>query len=282
MLTNLTASAASMYVESHLFIIGLIIIVLMNELIMRMYARRLRTHYTKSQEGLTDDAAIEELAIEYYSKKQRTIFARTTVVSAAVLLSISYYDIRAFSFFAVALGAVIMAFKETVVSMLSYFHILRNYHIGDDIQVNGVRGEILNVRPTVTSILGKSEDGEYNGKVTVVQNFQFIMNPVEKKEMKRYSYMLTTLSIPFIAKDFNVDFVTFVEELKKFLHTALPLRGLKNVGYYRSYAGVRYKITYTYDADARVIIHITFVSKPRPISDRKERIIAFTETFKKQ
>jgi hypothetical protein len=190
--------------------------------------------------------------------------------------------VRTFSFLAVALGALIVTFKETVVSTIAHFHILRNYKVGDDVKIGTVRGEILNIRPTVTTILGKEEDGEYNGKVTTLQNYQFVMNPVERQEMKTHSYFLTSLSIPYGGKEYKYGFETFMSKLKQFLDELLPYRNMKNVGYYRSYSGSRYKLNYTYDRDARVEIHISFVSKPKRIADRKEKIVQFVEKLKKK
>jgi hypothetical protein len=174
-----------------------------------------------------------------------------------------------------------MTLKEIIISLFSYFSILRNYNIGDDLRVNGVRGEILNIRPTQTTLLGKEDDGEYNGKVTVIQNYHFTMLPVERQEMKSHSYLMATISIPFNTSDYKISFKEFINEMKAFLDGMLPSRGMNTVGYYRSYSGVRYKINYTYDKDARVVVHISFVSKPRRISDRKEKIISFAESKKK-
>jgi hypothetical protein len=280
--TMLAANVVSAYIESHLFLVSILCIVLTVELGIRIYTNRLRYQYRKRQEVLTDESAVEDLTFEYYSKKQRTIFVRTVVFVLAVFLGVSYYDVRAFSFLAVALGALIMTFKETVVSMITYFHILRNYKVGDDVKVGAVRGEILNIRPTVTTILGKEEDSEYNGKVTTVQNYQFVMNPVERQEMKTHSYLLTSLAIPYNSREYKHGFESFMGKVKHFLDELLPYRNMKNVGYYRSYSGSRYKLNYTYDGDARVIIHISFVSKPKRIADRKEKIVQFVETLKKK
>lgn len=277
----LTANVVYAYIDSHLFLIGVFIVVLIVELIIRMYVDRLRRSFTRNQDGILDEVQIERLSIEYYSKKQRTMILRTVILSLAILVSIMYYDIRAFSFVAVALGGLIIAFKETVVSVLSYFHILRNYRVGDDVLVGEVRGEILNIRPTVTTILGKSDDSEYNGKVTTVQNYHFVLHPVERQEMKTQSYLLSSIEIPFSSKDFRVTFVDFIDQLKQFLDGNLPRRGTKNVGNFRSYAGSRYKLGYKYDVEGKVLVTVAFVSKSKRIADRKEKIIAFVESLKK-
>ncbi len=278
---NLTASAVSAYIDSHLFILFLLASIAVIELILRTYQSTIRLKFISSQKGVTDEVEIENISIKYYSKKQRIVLTRSIIFLLAILISILYYDVKSFGFFAVALGAIIVAFKETIVSMFSYFTILRNYKIGDDIKVVGVRGEVLNIRPTYTTLLGKEEDGEYNGKITIIQNYQLIINPVERQEMKSHSYLMASISIPYDTEKYNIPFSDFIEKLKGFLDKMLPSRGMSNVGYYRSYAGMRYKLNYSYDKDARVIIHISFVSKPRRITDRKEKIVSFVETCKK-
>lgn len=277
---KLLAATTFAYIDNHLFVLVLLACVVTIELFLSVYLTNLRLKFTNAQKTLTEEALIEKMSVEYYSKKQRAIMTRTLVFSAAILLSVLYYDVRAFSFFAVALGAIIVTFKETVVSMLSYFHILRNYHVGDDIKVNGVRGEILNIRPTQTTLIGKEDNGEYNGKITIVQNYQFAVYSVERQEMKSHSYLMASITVPFESELFSVSFKDFISSLRSFLDGMLPSRGMNSVGYYRSYSGVRYKINYSYDKDARIMINISFVSKPRRISDRKEKIISFVESMK--
>ncbi len=278
---KLLASSGFAYIDNHIFVLTLLACVTVIELVLSVYLTNLKFKFISSQKNLTEETQIEKLSIDYYSKKQRAIMTRTLVFTAAILLSVLYYDIRAFSFFAVALGAVIMAFKETIVSMLSYFSILRTYHVGDDIRVNGVRGEILNIRPTQTTLIGKEDNGEYNGKITIIQNFHFSTMPIERQEMKSHSYLMASIEIPYDSNEYSDSFKDYIVKLKEFLDGLLPSRGMNSVGYYRSYSGVRYKINYTYDKDARVIVHISFVSKPRRISDRKEKIISFVESCKK-
>jgi hypothetical protein len=278
---NFTASVVSAFVTSHLFMLGLIVAVLMFELVLSTYLQQLKSSYEKKQIGLTDESEIEELSIEYYSRKQRVSLLRASVLTITILVGLVVYDVRAITFIALAVGASVLVFKESINSIISYFHILSNYHIGDDVSVLGVRGEVLHIRPLVTTILGKNDDGEYNGRVTAIPNYQFTWTPVERMQMKSNSYMLVSLNIPFESSLFKQTFAEFVKNLREHLDGMLPKRTIKKVGYFRSYVGYRYKIEYSYDQDARIILHITFVSQSKRIPDRKERIIDYIESCKK-
>ncbi len=278
---NLTASVIYGFVGTHMAILVLIGILLAVELVLSAYLQRLRATYEKQQIGITDESALEELSIAYYSRKQRVSLARVGVLSVLILIGILLYDVRAFTFIAVAVGAGIFVFKESINSIIAYFYILSNYRVGDDVSVLGVRGEVLHIRPLVTTILGKNDDGEYNGRVTSIPNYQFSWTPVERMEMKSNSYMLVSLNIPFESDLFKKPFAEFVSDLRTFLDGMLPKRTIKKVGYFRSYVGYRYKIEYSYDSDARIIMHITFVSQSKRIPDRKERIIDYIESCKK-
>lgn len=278
---NLTASVISVYITSHLFMLGLVVAVLVFELILSTYLQQLKTSYERKQVGLTDESEIEELSIEYYSRKQRVSLLRAGTLTIAILVGLVVYDVRAITFIALAVGASVLVFKESINSIISYFHILSNYHIGDDVSVLGVRGEVLHIRPLVTTILGKNDDGEYNGRVTAIPNYQFTWTPVERMQMKSNSYMLVSLNIPFESSLFRQTFAEFVKDLRLHLDGMLPKRTIKKVGYFRSYVGYRYKIEYSYDQDARIILHITFVSQSKRIPDRKERIIDYIESCKK-
>lgn len=278
---NLTASVFYAFIGTHMVILVLVAIVLVIELLLSTYLQQLKSSYEKKQVGLTDESEIEELSIDYYSRKQRVSLLRAGVLSVAVLVGLLLYDVRAFTFIALAVGAGILVFKESINSIISYFHILSNYHIGDDVSVLGVRGEVLHIRPLVTTILGKNDDGEYNGRVTAIPNYQFTWTPVERMQMKSNSYMLVSLNIPFESTQFKKTFAEFVTDLRAHLDGMLPKRTIKKVGYFRSYVGYRYKIEYSYDQDARIILHITFVSQSKRIPDRKERIIDYIESCKK-
>jgi hypothetical protein len=280
-MSNLTASVVYGFFGTHLVILVLFAIILMIELILSTYLQQLKSAFEKKQIGLTDESAIEELSIAYYSRKQRVSLLRAGVLTFAGLVGLLFYDVRAFTFIALAIGASIVVFKESINSMISYFHILSNYKVGDDVSVLGVRGEVLHIRPLVTTILGKNDDGEYNGRVTAIPNYQFTFTPVERMEMKSNSYMLVSLNIPFESSLFKKPFAEFMGDLRTYLDGMLPKRTIKKVGYFRSYVGYRYKIEYSYDQDARIIMHITFVSQSKRIPDRKERIIDYIESCKK-
>ncbi|HXK37466.1 MAG TPA: hypothetical protein VJ579_00135 [Candidatus Paceibacterota bacterium] len=278
---NLTASVVSAFISSHLFMLGLIVAVLVFELILSTYLQQLKSSYERKQVGLSDESEIEELSIEYYSRKQRVSLLRAGTITVALLVGLVVYDVRAITFIALAVGASVLVFKESINSIISYFHILSNYHVGDDVSVLGVRGEVLHIRPLVTTILGKNDDGEYNGRVTAIPNYQFTWTPVERMQMKSNSYMLVKMNIPFESSLFKQTFAEFVKDLRAHLDEMLPRRTIKKVGYFRSYVGYRYKIEYSYDLDARIILHITFVSQSKRIPDRKERIIDYVESCKK-
>lgn len=278
---ELTAGVVSAYIDNHIFLLSMLTAIIFSELVLRTYLSTIRARFNSAQKGLTDDTEIEKVSLEYYSKKQRVILARSLIILLAFIFGVLYYDIRSFGFLAVAIGAIIMTFKETVVSAISYFYVLRNYKIGDDIKIAGVRGEILNIRPTYTTLLGKEDDSENNARVTVIQNYRFVSDPVERLGMRSNDYLLASISIPFEPKYFDISFAEFIDKLKKHMDSVLPMRGFNNVGYYRSYAGVKYKVNYHYDGDARVVVDITFVSKPRRIVDRKEKIVVYAESLKK-
>lgn len=279
---ELTASVVSAYIDNHIFLLSMLTAILFSELVLRTYLSTIRARFNSAQKGLTDDTEIEKVSLEYYSKKQRVILARSFIILLAFIFGVLYYDIRSFGFLAVAIGAIIMTFKETVVSAISYFYVLRNYKIGDDIKIAGIRGEILNIRPTYTTILGKEDDSENNARVTIVQNYRFVTDPVERLGMRTNDYLLASISIPYEPKHFDIPFDEMLSEVKKFLDGMLPMRGFNNVGFYRSYAGYKYKINFHYDGDARVVLDISFVTKPRRIVDRKEKIVVFVESLKKK
>jgi hypothetical protein len=54
----------------------------------------------------------------------------------------------------------------------------------------------------------------------------------------------------------------------------------KDVGNFKSYAGMKYKLHYDYDEDGYVLVAISFISSTKTALPKKESIISFIESTK--
>lgn len=167
------------------------------------------------------------------------------------------------SFFVIATGAVIITFKEVILSFAAFFCVVSQYRVGETVNIGGAKGEIIYIRPMCVGIVGKDENAEHTGELNIIPNNRFLSEVVKKEELRAVSYRKETFRIPFRPKEFGMPFSEFVEKLDAYLTEHLPLRTAKQVGHYRSFIGCRYKADYGYDdKGGRVrgsVVHLTFV-----------------------
>jgi hypothetical protein len=197
-----------------------------------------------------------------------------------MLVLIALYDIRAFSFFAFALGAFIIALRDVLISLLAYPHIIISYDIGDDVRIGGVLGEIVRVRPLSTQLAGKDDNGDYNGKLQIIPNSKFFLEMVERQEIKNGNQRMVTVSAMYNREEQIKSFDEWLTSLKNMLDQTLSKRSLKEVGNFKSYAGLRYKLHYEYDKHGIILAKISFISKTRAALEKKEKIVMYLESIK--
>jgi hypothetical protein len=199
-----------------------------------------------------------------------------------LLVAVLFYNTEAFSFLALALGAVVLNQKENINSIIGYFFLLANYNVGDDVGIIGTLGEIVRVGLFQTILAGKDENGEYNGKRISVPNYQFLLNVIDRQDLKVNTYRQVVIQIPYTKSAFNMTFDEFLEKLRPYLDELLPKRNLARVGSHRGFAGSQYKINFDYNDAGTLIIKVAFVSRERDMIARKENILTFIESLKVQ
>ncbi len=260
---------------------ALIVFVLISQGVVWFLKFRLRRRYTHETKDLADMEEVQEVSLAYFRRRQILDVVRALLLLLSVLLGVLFYNIQAFSFLALAMGAVVINQKENINSIIAYFYLLSNYNVGDDIGMNGNFGEIVRISLFHTIFAGKDEGGEYNGKRITIPNYQFLLNPTEQQNLKADTHRQIVMDIPFSAETYDMTFDVLVKELRVFLDELLPKRNLRQVGSYRGYAGVSYKINFEYNAAGAIIIRIMFIARARDAAERKEKIMAFLEGLKK-
>ena len=259
-----------------------VLVVIFLESILFFYKNEVtRSYKGKKQEILSGEEAERE-SLRYFSKLHIVSIVRMVYFFIISLVLIATYDIRAFSFFTVAFGAIILALREVIVSLLAYPHVVVSYDIGDDIRIAGVLGEIVRVRPLSTQLAGKDEKGDYNGKLDIVPNSKFFLEIIERHEIKNGANRRVSIDALYIQDEYKLPFNEWLTLLKSTLDAKLPKRSLKDVGNFKSYAGMRYKLQYDYDDDGYVKVSISFISGTKTANDKKEQIISFIESTKRE
>jgi hypothetical protein len=266
------------FTDREIFYATVFFLLVVQEILVRIALGGVKSEYRKQTEKLTDPRELEEVSLQYYGKRQRIAVARIIGLSVIILAVAVYFDWQAGAVLALPVAAILIAFREPLVSFFTYFYVLSHFKIGDDIRINDIYGEVLSIAPTRTLIQTKDSDGEFTGRATEIPNYLFSTQPVSKQEAKLDTHRLVRLKIPLVEFPTDLSFETLISKLKEFLDELLPLRSARNVGHFRSLAGVRYKIDYEYHPEkGHLMIHLSFVSHPSHLVDRKEQIIAFIE-----
>jgi hypothetical protein len=171
----------------------LVITVIVAEIVLRV-AKHTATNTLEQEKMSAENAAdLEQITLRYNKRIQVLDIIRLGILFFALLLACLAYDVQAFSYLLVTLGALVIAMRETVNSLISYFSVLSHYEIGEDIRTQGVLGEIVRIKPLATSLVGKDDNGEYNGKLIHIPNYILANNIVEQQELKSDNYRRVTI-----------------------------------------------------------------------------------------
>lgn len=256
---------------------AVIALLVISELVLWAVRAQARRTYHAARAKVTNVADIEAISIAYYRRRQMIGIVRASVFLAALLLGAFLYDFQTFGVLALALSALVIIQKENINSLFAYVFVLSNFRVGDDIKVGDYLGEVVRVSPLQTVLSGKEENGEYNGQRIVIPNYKLVTESVQEQELKSDTYRRIVIRAVYEYGTYDVDFGEFVKRIRAFLDEFLPKRGLEQVGNFRSFAGVQYKMNFDYDETGKIVVRIAFISRPHDVSDRKEQIIEFIE-----
>lgn len=264
-----------------LFIITVILLIGVFQLVTAIYKRKIKKEFNKKKLILEKFEDVEKESIDFYSRNQSIDLFRFISYFIIIAASLLIFNVQAFSVFAIAVGAFIVILKDPIISTVSYIFLVSQYDIGNDIRVNGVLGEVVRIKIFYLGLAGKDEMGEYNGKFFVIPNHLFFQSIVERQELKTSDYTRVVLNFIFKREDYDKNFKDWLTNFRQMLDELLPYRSLKKVGNYKSYAGVKYKLNYSYNDSGEILIKLSFITKPGdPAVDRKEEIIDFIESSK--
>lgn len=251
------------------------------ELYIRYYKENLKKEYRSKKEAINSSEDAEIFTIEHFNKLQSLDIARMVIFVLLVMVLLSVADVSTFSFLAVTIGAIIITIRDYLTSLIAYPYILANFDIGDDIKINSVLGSIVRIQPLIVSLAGKDAYGESTGILHQIPNSKFIIDIVERQEIKNHNYRCVNLQILYSNELFKNVFSVWLTDIKKYLDEVLTKRTLKDVGNYKTYSGVRYKLYYNYNEKGEIVVSVSFISRTKNSALKREEIIEYIESTKK-
>lgn len=260
------------------------------ELILKSKIKKLKNEINKkySEEELENieniDSLDQDLYIEYYKWKNIIKFLRLALVFTWIWSFILFKIPWVFSFLAIAIWAIIITFKEAILSFFWFFYISAHFRIWENIvfwdQNNAIRWEIIYINILNIGLIWKNENWEHNWQFYTVPNFKVIVDNVKREEIWIWKYRKDEFEIYFYNKLFKISYDEFLEKLKEFLDENLVKKNINNVWNYKTFIGYKYKLRFKYDKEY-LIIKIFMVEKQKAILDMQNKIALFVESYKK-
>ena len=90
----------------------------------------------------------------------------------------------------------------------------------------------------------------------VIPGHKLITESIKKEDLHVNSIKKELLRIPFITRDFTLDFSEFLKELEDYLNSTLPTLSKRNCGNFQTYIGYKYKMDIDYLEDKCIIITV--------------------------
>jgi small-conductance mechanosensitive channel len=122
------------------------------------------------------------------------------IILAAGLFGIWATELRAFALSLVAVAAALaISFKEIIQCVLGGFYITsaKPFELGDRIEVNGCRGEVIDhnfLSTTLLEIGPQREINQLSGRQVVLPNSVFLLYPLQNQSLQQ-DYVLQTLRL---------------------------------------------------------------------------------------
>ncbi len=228
----------------------------------------------------TPDRENPEYYLEYYKKWQVIDIIRVAIVVVALgVLIVSRTSIGA-NFFIVVAGALIVTFRDFILSILAFFIILRRYKIGETVGIGDIQGQIISIRMFTIGLLGKDNDGDNTGRHFTIPWYKFLTETIRREELQVESIRKELVKIPYSHETYSIGFSEFITGLKAEIDTLLPIITKKNCGNFQTYIGYKYKMDIDYFEDKCIVITIGLVGKWQRNVERKGQIVSWAEQFR--
>lgn len=273
-----------------IMIILIIIWYIIIELLIKSKIKKLKNEINKkySEEELANieniDSLDQDLYIEYYKWKNIIKFLRLILVFIWIWSFILFKIPWVFSFLAIAVWAIIITFKEAILSFFSFFYISTHFRIWENVvfwdQTNAIRWEIIYINILNIGLIWKNENWEHNWQFYTVPNFKILVDNVKREEIWIWKYRKDEFEIHFYNKLFKITYEEFLEKLKEFLDENLVKKNINNVWNYKTFIWYKYKLRFKYEKEY-LIIKISMIEKQKAILDMQNKIALFVEWYKK-
>lgn len=263
----------------------LLMFVLLFHFVITWKRHTIKREYKRQSLEVKGSLELSNLTYDYNSKAQKLEVLRYGVFFIFGFSLLAVFNIALASYLAVAFGALLVVFKEAILSLISSFYVLAHYKVGTHVRValpTQEIGEIVRITPFFVHLKGKDDKGEFSGKLINIPNYIFLTSGVEEMRLAITDTELNTLEVVYEKEVYNKPFEQFYYELEEFLHDRVKKRKSLDLGNYTRFAGKHFKIRHSYNAEGAPVLQILFLDRFDKGEEVKFDIMSYIEANHKK
>lgn len=261
-------------------IILLLITIIVVEILAIAVKRSMKRRIWATGKDISLDTENPEYYLEYYRKGQIIDIFRVATIFVTLGVLLATRTTIGANFFIITAAALVVTFRDFILSIVAFFIILRRYKIGETIGIGDTQGQIISIRMFTIGMLGKDNDGDNTGRYFSIPSHRFLTETIRREELGIESIRKEMIRIPYDHETYSLPFTEFMAGLKKELDTICSTMTKKNCGNFQTYIGYKYKMDIDYLEDKCIIITVGLVGKWRRNVERKEQIITWAEQYR--
>ena len=280
------------FVRANWFFIILFIFAFSVDFTLRRYRARVKAQvYAKHEQELQvninegqNKKRNAEFYIEYYKKVQILDTIRIAFIVFVIVVFLAEKTWSAFDLLAVWVWVIILIFKEVILSFAAFFYVISRYKIGDIMRFGSINsmeclGEIIAIHTLYVSMIAKDQSGNHTWRVIYVPNYKFFTEINQRLDLSSQWYRRIDLEIIYNSNRFEVSFQEFMNKLERFLDDHLSIRTSKLAENFKSYFGLKYKISLNYEGE-NIRVSLSFIQPASNTTSSKKNIIYFVESLR--
>ena len=279
------------YYSDYILLLIIILVYLLAEFYTKRQIKKLEkkvyAKYDVNWDEVQDITSIDNLAqedqLDYYKQKNILSLVRFWVLFFLFTFYLIHKLPNFFSFFAIAVWAIIVTFKDIILCFFWFFIVSTQYKIWENIILSEwsriIRWEIIYINVLNIWVVWKDKNWEHNWQLYRIPNFKFFSEIIKKEEIALNKYQKEEILIYFDRDDFEISLKEFIDKLEIFLNENLQKRNLNNCWNYRTFIGHKYKLRFDYDDD-KTALKLEVIKKPRDIFGFEKQLFSFIESLK--
>ena len=162
-------------------IILLLITIIVVEILAIAVKRSMKRRIWATGKDISLDTENPEYYLEYYRKGQIIDIFRVATIFVTLGVLLATRTTIGANFFIITAAALVVTFRDFILSIVAFFIILRRYKIGETIGIGDTQGQIISIRMFTIGMLGKDNDGDNTGRYFSIPSHRFLTETIRRE-----------------------------------------------------------------------------------------------------